>query len=289
MGGAMSRMPEVPNAASGREGAYSLLTLGVLAPEIAAAVPTAGSAVHNALSPWSTGTVPVNWLGDADTPEDVARAWTPEVHRRLLRIKHDADPQRPLPVRPRPRLTSATMCSVRPAASTANLRRMPCRNATDRHDSADACSAVPTQCNCCRRGCDAGRCVGPFRRRGGAVRTRMSQWGSPDRHTGDKETTLARSDEEATTTNLIGSTSAADRAFGATHRDDLPAQLSPREPEVLALMAEGRLNRAIGEQLTVELKTVETHVSRGFARLGLNGDRHENRRVLAVLTLFGRR
>ncbi len=53
-------------------------------------------------------------------------------------------------------------------------------------------------------------------------------------------------------------------------------------------MAEGRSNRAIGEQLTVELKTVETHVSRVFAKLGLTEDRHENRRVLAVLTFFGR-
>ena len=93
MGGAMSRMPEVPNAVSGREGVYSVLTLGVLAPEIAAAVPAAGAAVHGALGPWSTGTVPVNWLGDAYCPEDVARAWTPEVHDRLLRIKHQVDPQ----------------------------------------------------------------------------------------------------------------------------------------------------------------------------------------------------
>ena len=90
------------------------------------------------------------------------------------------------------------------------------------------------------------------------------------------------------TTTLFRSTSAADRAFGGRHRDDLLAQLSPRELLVLSLMAEGRSNRAIGEQLTVELKTVETHVSRVFTKLGLNEDRHENRRVLAVLTFFGR-
>jgi DNA-binding NarL/FixJ family response regulator len=90
------------------------------------------------------------------------------------------------------------------------------------------------------------------------------------------------------TTTLLGSTSAADRAFGDAHRDDLLDQLSPRELEVLALMAEGRSNCAIGEQLTVELKTVETHVGRVFAKLGLNGDRRENRRVLAVLAFFGR-
>jgi DNA-binding NarL/FixJ family response regulator len=65
-------------------------------------------------------------------------------------------------------------------------------------------------------------------------------------------------------------------------------RLSPREREVLALMAEGRSNHAIGEQLAVELKTVETHVGRVFTKLGLHEDRHENRRVLAVLAFFGR-
>jgi serine/threonine-protein kinase len=90
------------------------------------------------------------------------------------------------------------------------------------------------------------------------------------------------------TTALFSPTDAAERAFGRAQRDHLLDQLSPRELEVLALMAEGRSNRAIGEQLTVELKTVETHVSRVFTKLGLNEDRHENRRVLAVLTFFGR-
>jgi DNA-binding NarL/FixJ family response regulator len=65
-------------------------------------------------------------------------------------------------------------------------------------------------------------------------------------------------------------------------------RLSPREREVLALMAQGRSNHAIGEQLAVELKTVETHVGRVFTKLGLHEDRHENRRVLAVLTFVGR-
>jgi DNA-binding NarL/FixJ family response regulator len=70
-------------------------------------------------------------------------------------------------------------------------------------------------------------------------------------------------------------------------RDTLLGRLSPRELQVLALMAEGRSNRAIGDQLTVEVKTVETHVSRVFTKLGLDEDRHENRRVLAVLAFLG--
>jgi DNA-binding NarL/FixJ family response regulator len=90
------------------------------------------------------------------------------------------------------------------------------------------------------------------------------------------------------TTTLLRPTSAVDRAIGGTHPDDLLDRLSPRELEVLALMARGRSNRAIGEQLEVELKTVETHVGRVFTKLGLDEDRHQNRRVRAVLTFLAR-
>jgi DNA-binding NarL/FixJ family response regulator len=90
------------------------------------------------------------------------------------------------------------------------------------------------------------------------------------------------------TTTLLPRTSAGGRALGVPVRDDALDHLSARELEVLALMAQGWSNRAIGEQLTVELKTVETHVSRVFTKLGLHEDRHGNRRVLAVLTFFGR-
>jgi DNA-binding NarL/FixJ family response regulator len=90
------------------------------------------------------------------------------------------------------------------------------------------------------------------------------------------------------TTTVFGSTPANAWAFGGTRQDHLLDQLSARELEVLALMAEGRSNRAIGEQLTVELKTVETHVGRVFTKLGLNEDRQENRRVLAVLRFVAR-
>jgi DNA-binding NarL/FixJ family response regulator len=116
----------------------------------------------------------------------------------------------------------------------------------------------------------------------------MSYLRSEDRRTGDKRDPVTWSDEEMTTPTLTRPASSTDRMFGATRRDDPLDQLSPREREVLALMAEGRSNRAIGEKLTVELKTVETHVSRVFTKLGLNEDHHENRRVLAVLTFLGR-
>jgi DNA-binding NarL/FixJ family response regulator len=91
-----------------------------------------------------------------------------------------------------------------------------------------------------------------------------------------------------TTMTLPAPMPAPGRVLGEPRRGDLLDQLSARELEVLALMAEGRSNRAIGEQLTVALKTVEAHVSRVFTKLGLNEERYGNRRVLAVLAFLGR-
>jgi DNA-binding NarL/FixJ family response regulator len=59
--------------------------------------------------------------------------------------------------------------------------------------------------------------------------------------------------------------------------------LTPREREVLALMAEGRSNAAIAEALVITAGAVEKHVSSIFGKLGLPGTGEENRRVLAVL------
>jgi DNA-binding NarL/FixJ family response regulator len=61
-------------------------------------------------------------------------------------------------------------------------------------------------------------------------------------------------------------------------------QLTPREREVLQLMAEGRSNAAIGKELYLSAKTVETHIAQVFAKLGLPPSSDDNRRVLAVLT-----
>jgi DNA-binding NarL/FixJ family response regulator len=63
-------------------------------------------------------------------------------------------------------------------------------------------------------------------------------------------------------------------------------ELTDREREVLALMAEGRSNHAIGEQLFVSPKTVETHIRQIFQKLGLTGSPQSNRRVLAVLAFL---
>ncbi|WP_375341740.1 response regulator [Patulibacter defluvii] len=59
--------------------------------------------------------------------------------------------------------------------------------------------------------------------------------------------------------------------------------LTPREREVLALMAEGRTNAAIAEALVVTPKAVEKHVSNLFAKLDLPVGHGDHRRVLAVL------
>ncbi|ONH31116.1 response regulator transcription factor [Pseudofrankia asymbiotica] len=69
---------------------------------------------------------------------------------------------------------------------------------------------------------------------------------------------------------------------GAGRRDEL-AELSPRERQVLALMAQGRSNNGIADELHLTTRTVETHVRSVFQRLALADEAEHNRRVLAVL------
>jgi DNA-binding NarL/FixJ family response regulator len=60
--------------------------------------------------------------------------------------------------------------------------------------------------------------------------------------------------------------------------------LTGRERDILALMAQGRSNHAIGGQLFLSPKTVETHIGAIFAKLGLLPAPDDHRRVLAVIT-----
>jgi DNA-binding NarL/FixJ family response regulator len=63
--------------------------------------------------------------------------------------------------------------------------------------------------------------------------------------------------------------------------------LTPREREVLELMAEGRSNQAISERLFITLRAVEKHVTSIFSKLGLPAASQDHRRVLAVLAFLG--
>jgi DNA-binding NarL/FixJ family response regulator len=73
---------------------------------------------------------------------------------------------------------------------------------------------------------------------------------------------------------------------GRARREDPLDHLTPREREVLKLMAEGRSNTAIAEQMVVTERAVEKHVTSIFGKLGLVPASEDHRRVLAVLTFL---
>ena len=66
-------------------------------------------------------------------------------------------------------------------------------------------------------------------------------------------------------------------------RDEQVGRLTPREREVLALMAEGRSNAAVAARLVVSEKAVSKHIANIFMKLDLAPSDDDNRRVMAVL------
>jgi DNA-binding NarL/FixJ family response regulator len=68
--------------------------------------------------------------------------------------------------------------------------------------------------------------------------------------------------------------------------DDPMAVLTPREREVLVLMAQGRSNQGIADSLVITLRAAERYVSTIFGKLGLPASGSESRRVLAVLAFL---
>ena len=73
------------------------------------------------------------------------------------------------------------------------------------------------------------------------------------------------------------------RLLGRRRRTDPLGELTTRERDVLAQLAEGLSNRAIASRLFVTERTVEAHVTQIFQKLGLDADPDSHRRVLAVL------
>jgi DNA-binding NarL/FixJ family response regulator len=76
------------------------------------------------------------------------------------------------------------------------------------------------------------------------------------------------------------------KLLGGRGNDTPIAQLTEREREVLALMAEGRSNSAIAQRLYISEKAVSKCTTSMFAKLNLSGSEDDNRRVLAVLAFL---
>jgi DNA-binding NarL/FixJ family response regulator len=102
-----------------------------------------------------------------------------------------------------------------------------------------------------------------------------------------KEHVLDAAQLDATLSRLAAGDLVIDPTIGQLLLDTGPdplAQLTPRERDVLALMAEGLTDRGIAERLFVSLNTVGTHIQRLLRKLNIPDSANDNRRVLAVLT-----
>jgi DNA-binding NarL/FixJ family response regulator len=74
--------------------------------------------------------------------------------------------------------------------------------------------------------------------------------------------------------------------LGRRRHDSLLERVTPREREVLELMAEGRSNQGIAERLVITERAVQKHITRIFEKLGLPVSGDDHRRVLAVLAFL---
>jgi DNA-binding NarL/FixJ family response regulator len=98
----------------------------------------------------------------------------------------------------------------------------------------------------------------------------------------------------STLERIVGGASVVDielvqQLVAARRAEDPLDSLSPREREVLSLMAEGRSNAGIARQLSVTMSTVEKHVHSILEKLRLPAAEEDQRRVLAVITYLGAR
>jgi DNA-binding NarL/FixJ family response regulator len=79
-----------------------------------------------------------------------------------------------------------------------------------------------------------------------------------------------------------------ERMVGRRRSKSALDDLTPRERQVLSLMAEGRSNQGIAQELIVTVAAVERHVTSIFGKLGLRTAPEDHRRVLAVLEYLRR-
>ncbi|WP_433383503.1 FAD-binding oxidoreductase [Actinoplanes sp. CA-142083] len=91
LGGALAEPPTYPSALCHRDAAFSLITIGVLAPPIADAVASHAGRVSEAMAPWTTGGVLPN-LAAGVGEERIARSYDPETLARLLALAEQYDP-----------------------------------------------------------------------------------------------------------------------------------------------------------------------------------------------------
>lgn len=92
LGGALAREPETPNAANGRDAAFSFFALGVLAPGPETIAPRAVDTMVEAIRPFANGQTLVNMHGRPGDAADRARAWNPATYARLADLKAAYDP-----------------------------------------------------------------------------------------------------------------------------------------------------------------------------------------------------
>ena len=78
-----------------------------------------------------------------------------------------------------------------------------------------------------------------------------------------------------------------EQLMNRTHTRGALDRLTPREYDIIALLAQGKSNRAISSRLRLSGKTVENHISNLFAKLDLLEDPDEHRRVRAALLYLG--
>jgi FAD/FMN-containing dehydrogenase len=93
LGGALARAPRGGDAVGIRGAGYCVLFLGVLFPEVAAAVPGTLVSAAAELAPYATGATFVNMHGTPSSEQDLARPWPHDVYRRLCDIKERFDPE----------------------------------------------------------------------------------------------------------------------------------------------------------------------------------------------------